>query len=120
MKLSEREWTVLQALWQTDGAELGTLVNLLHPETNWSRNTVLTYLTRMETKGLIAIDKSSTPHIYRAVPDQESCRREERKSFVKRVYSGSTGDLITAFLKEEMITSEERERLRRLLDEMEV
>ena len=31
MKLSEREWTVLQALWQTDGAELGTLVNLLHP-----------------------------------------------------------------------------------------
>ncbi len=77
MKFSEREWTVLQALWQTDGAELGTLVNLLHPETNWSRNTVLTYLTRMETKGLVAIDKSSTPHIYRAVPDQESCRREK-------------------------------------------
>lgn len=26
MKLSEREWTVLNALWETDGAELGVLV----------------------------------------------------------------------------------------------
>ena len=120
MKLSEREWTVLRALWETDGAELGTLVQQLQPETEWSRNTVLTYLTRMEAKGLVAIDKTAAPHRYRAVLDQESCRKQERKSFVERVYSGSTGDLIAAFLKEETITPEERERLRRLLDEMEV
>ena len=30
MKLSEREWTVLQALWETGGAELGVVVQLLH------------------------------------------------------------------------------------------
>ena len=120
MKLSEREWTVLQALWKADGAELGTIVQLLQPETGWSRNTVLTYLTRMEAKGLVAIDKEASPHLYLAVPDEESCRKEERTSFVERVYSGSAGDLIAAFLKEETITAEERERLRKLLDEMEV
>ena len=49
MNLSEREWTVLNALWKTDGAELGVLVNELYKETGWNRNTVLTYLTRMET-----------------------------------------------------------------------
>ena len=74
----------------------------------------------MEGKGLVAIDKTLTPHQYRAVPAQESCREQERKSFVERVYSGATGDLIAAFLKEEKITPAERERLRRLLDEMEV
>ena len=111
---------MLRALWETGGAELGALVQRLQPETGWSRNTVLTYLTRMEAKGLVAIDKTAAPHRYRAVPDQESCRTQERKSFVERVYSGSTGDLIAAFLKEEQITPEERERLRRLLDEMEV
>ena len=111
---------MLRALWETGGAELGALVQRLQPETGWSRNTVLTYLTRMEAKGLVAIDKTAAPHRYRAVPDQESCRTQERKSFVERVYSGSTGDLIAAFLKEEKITPEERERLRRLLDEMEV
>ena len=58
MNLSEREWLVLRALWETGGTELGTLVQRLQPETGWSRNTVLTYLTRMEGKGLVAIDNA--------------------------------------------------------------
>lgn len=119
-KLSEREWTVLTALWKSGGATLGDLTEALRPDTAWSRNTVLTYLTRMETKGLVNIDKESSPHIYRAAQDQASCQAQERHSFLHRVYQGSAGDLITAFLKEEPISREEREKLRKLLDEMEV
>lgn len=120
MKLSEREWTVLNALWKADGGELGTIVNILFPHTGWNRNTVLTYLTRMEAKGLVSIDKDASPHIYRATLDRESCQQKERKSFLNRVYSGATGDLIAAFLKEETISAEEREKLKQILDEMEV
>ena len=119
-KLSEREWTVLSALWESCGAELGELVQLLHPETGWSRNTVLTYLTRMEAKGLVTIDKERYPHTYRAALDRAECQAQERRSFLQRVYQGSAGDLVAAFLKEEPISPEEREKLRRLLDEMEV
>ena len=43
-----------------------------------------------------------------------------RDSFLQQVYQGSTGDLVAAFLREKPITSQEREELRRLLDEMEV
>ncbi len=120
MNLSEKEWKVLNALWKTGGAELGTVVNELYAETKWSRNTVHTYLTRMEAKGLVRIDKDATPHIYRATADRESCRQNERKSFLNRVYSGSASELITAFLKEEAISKEEREKLRKMLDDMEV
>ena len=120
MTLSQREWTVLNVLWQTGGAELGQIVSDLFPETGWSRNTVLTYLTRMEAKGLVSINKEVTPHIYSATLDREDCRYRERKSFLQRVYSGSAGDLIAAFITEEPISPEERERLRKLLDDMEV
>lgn len=120
MKLSEREWTVLEALWDTGGAELGTLVERLRPHTGWSRNTVLTYLTRMESKALVTIHKETVPHRYLAALDRADCQQRERRSFLDRVYRGSAGDLIAAFLKEEPISPEERERLRRLLDEMEV
>ena len=120
MKLSDREWTVLEALWNMGDAELGELVEILAPETGWNRNTVLTYLTRMEAKGLVAIDKENSPHLYRAALDREECRAQERRSFLDRVYRGSAGDLITAFLKEEPISTEERDRLRQLLDDMEV
>ncbi len=120
MKLSDREWTVLNVLWESGGAELGTLVTMLHPETAWSRNTVLTYLTRMEAKGLVRIDKDVNPHFYYATLDRASCQQQERRSFLHRVYSGSAGDLIAAFLKEEPISQAERERLRKMLDDMEV
>ena len=120
MNLSEREWTVLNALWETDGAELGTLVNTLYSQTKWSRNTVLTYLTRMEAKGLVQIDKTVSPHLYHATVDRESCQQKERQSFLNRVYSGSASDLIVAFLKEKPISEEERDYLRKILDNMEV
>ncbi|MBR6119482.1 MAG: BlaI/MecI/CopY family transcriptional regulator [Oscillospiraceae bacterium] len=120
MKLSDREWTVLNALWDSGGAGLGELVKRLRPETGWSRNTVLTYLTRMEAKGLVRIDSQAVPHLYRAALDRDACRAQEGRSFLNSVYRGSAGDLIAAFLKQERISPQELERLRKLLDEMEV
>ncbi len=120
MKLSERESTVLNALWETEGAELGVLVKELYENTGWSRNTVITYLTRMEAKGLVRIDKKTYPHIYYATIDRESYQQQERQNFLQRVYSGSASDLIAAFLKDEPISQEERGRLRKILDDMEV
>ncbi len=118
--LSDREWTVLTALWASGGSTLGELTEALRPETGWSRNTVLTYLTRMEAKGLVSIRKEGSPHVYRAALSREDCQVRERETFLRRVYRGAAGDLVAAFLKESPISSQEREELRRLLDEMEV
>ena len=119
-RLTDSEWQVLQVLWDSGGAALGEVVQALWPQTGWSRNTVLTYLTRMEKKGLVAIDKGGYPHRYRAALDRDACRAQARRSFLQRVYQGSAGRLVSAFLKEERLTAQERDELRRLLDEMEV
>ena len=63
MKLSDKEWRVLNALWVApEGLALGAVVDALRPDTGWSRSTVLTYLTRMEAKGLVDIRKEDFPH----------------------------------------------------------
>lgn len=120
MIISDREWKVLDALWQTQGAELGTITDILYPETKWNKNTVLTYLTRMQGKGLVRIDKESVPHKYYPLLDKESCRKSERQSFLKKVYGGSASELIAAFLKEEPISAKEIEELKNILNDMEV
>ena len=119
-KLSDREWAVLGVLWDAGGAALGEVTQALRGEMGWSRNTVLTYLTRMEAKGLVAIDKEGYPRKYRAALSREDCRTQARSSFLRNVYGGAAGDLVAAFLKEQPISAQEREQLRRLLDEMEV
>lgn len=119
-KLSEREWMVLGVLWDSGGATLGAITQALQEKTGWSRNTVLTYLTRMEAKGLVSIGKEGYPHLYQAALTKEDCQAQARDSFLQQVYQGSTGDLVAAFLREKPISAQEREELRRLLDEMEV
>ena len=119
-KLTDAEWDVLEVLWQTPEAPLGELVFRLRPHKKWSRNTVHTYLTRMEAKGLVRIDRTQEPHTYSYAVTREECARQERLSLLNRVYGGAAGDLLTAFLKESHITVEERDALKKLLDEMEV
>ncbi len=121
MRLSDKEWQVLEVLWEApEGLTLGQAVEALRPATGWSRNTVLTYLTRMEAKALVVIRKEDAPHRYRAGVDREACAAQERRGLLERVYQGSAGRLVAAFLKEEKLTPQEREELRKLLDDMEV
>ena len=119
MKLTDAEWSVMEALWAGESSSLGELARALYPEHGWSKNTVHTYLTRMEAKGLVNIDRSSSAP-YSAAVAREDCARQERDELLRKVYGGAAGDLIAALLKETHISADEVARLRRMLDEMEV
>jgi len=119
MKLSEAEWSVMEVLWRGESFPLKSVADSLKEKCGWSKNTVYTYLNRMEAKGLVKIDHGSrTP--YSAAKSREECAKNEREELLSKVYSGATSDLIAAFLKESPIPKSEIERLRKLLDEMEV
>ena len=118
-KLSDSEWQVLEALWRGEKL-LGDIVDSLYENTKWSRNTVHTYLTRMEKKGLVKIDHGTEPHGYYPAVTRDDCSKKERDMLLNKVYGGSVGDLVAAFLKESKITPEEKAKLNKLLDDMEV
>lgn len=119
MKLTEAEWAVLEILWSGERFALKDITNALKNTKGWNKNTVYTYLTRMEAKGLVAIDRSKVKP-YASAVSRESCAKEERKELLDKVYGGAAGDLIAAFLKESAISAKEIEHLRKMLDEMEV
>ena len=119
MKLSTSEWAVMEVLWAGERFALHEIEKALYPTMGWSKNTVHTYLTRMAGKGMVQIEKGE-PRPYRAAVSRAQCAREERDELLSKVYGGAAGDLIAAFLKETHISGEERDRLRKLLDEMEV
>ena len=60
------------------------------------------------------------PHCYIAAVSREQCARRERNDLLNRVYGGAAGDLIAAFLKESSISPKEIQRLKKLLEDMEV
>ena len=119
MKISDAEWTVMDILWTGKSFALKEITSALAEVNGWSRNTVHTYLKRMEANGMVSIDRNSKKP-YAAAVSREECAREEREELLSKVYQGSAGDLVVAFLKESMISAKERDRLRQMLDEMEV
>lgn len=114
-KFTDVEWKVMEVLWK-QSCVLGEIVDALQ----MNRNTVHTYLTRMEKKGYVYIDRSIEPHLYSASITKQESTKTEMELLLNKVYQGNVGDLICAFLKESKITKEEKERLSQLLDEMEV
>lgn len=119
MKLSEAEWSVLNILWSGSHFSLKEITTALQEVNGWNKNTVHTYLTRMEKKGLVSIERSLDKP-YSAAVTKEFCARNERTELLDKVYGGATGDLIAAFLKETTISTAERNRLKKMLDDMEV
>lgn len=117
--LTDSEWKVMDALWAGGAQTLGEVMERLCPETGWSRTTVHTYLTRMMTKGLVEA-QGQTPKHYRAALSRADCVEREERTLVDRAYGGSAGKLVAAFIRSGALTTEEREELKRLLDEMEV
>lgn len=119
MKLTLPEWDVMEVLWSGDSFTLGEITSALKGSHGWTNNTVHTYLTRMCKKGLVIICKDAAAP-YKAAVTKEDCARQERDELLNKVYSGAAGELIAAFLKESEMSKSEVERLKRMLDEMEV
>ncbi|MBQ2818001.1 MAG: BlaI/MecI/CopY family transcriptional regulator [Clostridia bacterium] len=119
MRLTDAEWSVLEALWTNDRLSLGEIYDILKIKNGWSKTTVHTYLKRMAAKSLVGIDNDSQKP-YCALISRENCAVQERRDLLERVYNGAAGDMIAAFLKDSKISSKEVERLKKLLDDMEV
>lgn len=119
MRLTEAEWDVLNILWTNESFSLKEITTALQDVNGWNKNTVYTYLTRMEKKGLVTINRSMAKP-YSAAVSKDFCAKKERNELLDKVYGGATGDLIAAFLKESSISKEERNRLKKMLDDMEV
>ena len=87
-RLTDREWKVMETLWQGGPQTLGEVLARLAEDTGWSRTTVHTYLTRMMAKDLVTADTQS-PRRYSAARSRELCVAEEERSLADRAYGGS-------------------------------
>lgn len=64
------------------------------------------------------MDKERSPHVYRALVSREACEKQERQSFLERVYQGSVSRMVASFVKDSDLKPEEVKELRKILDEM--
>lgn len=113
-KITESEWQLMELLWQEEMTQPQLMAHL---DNKWNKNTVHTFLARLCAKGYVEVDKERSPHVYRAIVSRGTCEKQERDSFLQRVYRGSVGNMVAAFVKDGQLTEAEVEELRKLLED---
>lgn len=115
-RISESEWALMELLWQGEMTQPQLTERL---GKKWNKNTVHTFLTRLCAKGFLEVDRERSPHVYRALVSREACEKQERQSFLQRVYRGNVGNMVASFVRDGQLSAGEAEELRRILDGVE-
>ena len=115
IRISDAEWQVMKIIWNKAPVTSSEILEELKPVTKWSTTTIYTLINRLVKKKAIAVEKGSSPYVCRPLVDQKDLRREERTSFLKRVYDGSL-NLMVANMVEEGLSDEEIDELKDILE----
>lgn len=120
-RISNSEWVIMEILWEKGEAAQSEIMEALEGrhERIWKKNTVYTFLSRLEAKGLVRSTQEKGGKRFAACRGREECVRQEKESFLNKIYHGSAGKLVASFLEDGTLTAEERGELKRLLEEME-
>ncbi len=81
--------------------------------------TVLKLMQIMTVKGLVKRDETVRPQIYQVSKSQGHTQRQLLGDLLERAFSGSPGNLVLQELSTRQTTPQEREQIRKLLDQLE-
>ena len=116
--ISESEWFVMEALWESSPQTASELTKTLRPTMNWEENTVRTLLTRLLDKGALKTDENASgTRTYLPAVKRESCVRAEGESFMQRIFGGAAKPLLVHFAQNSKLTAEEVRELKKILDQ---
>lgn len=118
--ISESEWEVMLLLWKQSPLIAAEIAELLPKEYKWKRNTVNTFLARLEAKNAICSERVGGIKRYSPILSERECQREERTRFLERVFRGNASPLIMQLVEEESLSDEECEELEELLNKRKV
>lgn len=92
------------------------MIALLGPSGS-GKTTIRTYLTQLQEKGLIELHTKGKYSYINALVSEDGYRENLTEQLVDEWYDGSTLDLVANLYKDEKLTEEDKQKLRRMLDE---
>lgn len=107
----------MKVIWEGGAISSAEIVKRLKSATKWKENTIYTLITRLAKKGMIRIDKTVSPNLCIPLVSRRQSQREERKSFLQRVYDGSLSLMLANIVEEGSLSEEEIDDLKKILDQ---
>ena len=119
MRLTDSEWTVMNALWQGSPASGRDVLERIQAETGWAYTTVKTLLARLLEKGAVSERKRGNQSLYEPQVTRDAARRVAVRGLLDKAFDGAFGSLLQHLVDAERLSKKDRERLHAMLQELE-
>lgn len=119
-KLSDAEIAIMKIIWENP--EETTLFSYLMEELAaqgkpCQKNTLIVLLSRLVGKGYLGATKIGRRNEYVPLISETAYQTAQTRQFVDKVYEGSVRGLVTNLITGDLLTQEEYEELKALLEE---
>ncbi|HEV3005864.1 MAG TPA: BlaI/MecI/CopY family transcriptional regulator [Pirellulales bacterium] len=116
-RISDAEWDVMEVVWKLGAATAANVIDELAQSKDWNHRTVRTMLSRLVAKGILRREGVGQRSVYRPEVSRQLCVRHESRSFLRKIFEGDAASLLVHFARGARMSTEDLEKLQRILDE---
>lgn len=117
--LGARELAIMKVVWRLEEASVREVYETLLKRRPIAYTTVMTMMGTLEAKGFLRKRTDGRAFRYRPARPQRRVITSLVHEFVERVFDGASQPLLAHLVTDGRLTKEEREELKRLIDEAE-
>ena len=119
--LGDAELEVLKVLWECGPMTVREVLGVLQTAgRDWAYTTVLTMMTRLEAKGVVASNKSGQAYVYRPKLSRERVTRDRLQGLIEQLFNGTPGSLVLQLMQSERFTPQELAEFKSLIARLDV
>ena len=111
--LTNAEHRIMEVIWARGSATVAEVVEALEGKDAY--NTILTFIRILKAKGYLASRKEGRAHVFTPLVDRDTVARKAARQLVSRFFSGSPGELVLSFLRDDELSAEELQEIKKLI-----
>ena len=115
--LTDAEHRIMEIVWRKGSATVADVVEALEGKDGTAYTTILTMMRILRAKGYLSCRKSGRAHTFTPKVNRETAARKAVRQVLTKFFAGSPGELVLSFLREEEISPEELDALKKRIRE---
>lgn len=116
MRLSNSEWQIMNALWESYPATARDIAERLPEDVSWAYTTIKTMLTRLVIKRAVSEHKRGNTSVYEPILTRQSARRSALTSLIDHAFDGAVEPFLSFVAKEKKLSRRQRRELLEALE----
>lgn len=111
--LTDAELRIMEVLWSKGSATVAEVAEALAGEDGSAYTTILTMMGILRDKGYLTCRKETRAHVYTPKVNRETAARKAVRHLLAKFFAGSPSELVLSFLRDEDLSPEELDELKK-------